>query len=62
MKTPPLIQFHGLDSSEALADSARQKAEKLSQFAADNQTCRIDIEQLAKANVPASDAPSTDAA
>lgn len=48
MKNPPLIQFHGLELSEALADSARQKAEKLSQFAADIQTCRIDIEQLAK--------------
>lgn len=48
MKTPPLVQFHGLEPSEALAESARQKAEKLNQFSADIQTCRIDIEQLAK--------------
>lgn len=48
MTTPPLIQFHGLQTSEALASAARQKSEKLNQFSSDILSCRIDIEQLAK--------------
>jgi ribosomal subunit interface protein len=47
MKIPVHIQFHGMESSDALETSAREHADKLEAFAPDIMTCRvaIDLEQ-----------------
>jgi ribosomal subunit interface protein len=47
MKIPVHIQFHGMESSEALETSARDHAHKLESFAPDIMAChvRIDLEQ-----------------
>lgn len=44
MKLPIHIQFHGMDSSAALEDSARRHADKLDQLVPDIMACRVHIE------------------
>ena len=50
MKLPVHIQFHGMDSSDALETRAREHVQKLEQFASDIMACRvgIDLEQKHK--------------
>lgn len=47
MKLPVHIQFHGMESSDALAKSAVEHAHKLEQFCSDIMACHvvIDLEQ-----------------
>jgi len=50
MKLPVHIQFHGMESSDALEASAREHAHKLESFASDLMACciGIDLEQKHK--------------
>lgn len=48
MKQPLQIRFLGMEPSEAVASSARKRADKLDRFCPDIMSCRVSIELVDK--------------